>query len=79
MADSTSLSILRQTPLSSEIATKEWTSENFLSITADIQAANTIELRGFKQALDSIWRVEFGTALLIFAAVVMVQLPAAEK
>lgn len=35
MADSTSLSILRQTPLSSSIATKEWTEDNFLPISVE--------------------------------------------
>jgi len=36
MADSTSLSILRQTPLSSSIATKEWTEENFAHLSGQI-------------------------------------------
>ena len=35
MADSTSLSILRQTPLSSSIATKQWTEDNFLPISVE--------------------------------------------
>ena len=39
MADSTSLSILRQTPLSSSIATKEWTEDNFLPLSAQVRQA----------------------------------------
>lgn len=39
MADSTSLSILRQTPLSSSIATKQWTEDNFLPLSAQVRQA----------------------------------------
>ena len=43
-----------------------------LVIKGSTGVANTIELRGFKQALDGIWRLHFGSALLICAAVVFV-------
>lgn len=62
MADSTSLSILRQTPLTSNIATKEWTEENFLSgghsiwygecSTASGTAAKTVTIENFPPLSD---------------------------
>jgi len=43
-----------------------------LVIKGSTGVANTIELRGFKQALDGLWRCSFSTALYICAAVVVV-------
>ncbi|MBP3651909.1 MAG: ABC transporter permease, partial [Clostridia bacterium] len=43
-----------------------------LVIKGSTGVANTIELRGFKQALDGLWRCDFTTALYICAAVVIV-------
>ena len=43
-----------------------------LVIKGSTGVANTIELRGFKQALDGLWRCDFTTALFICAAVVVV-------
>jgi len=43
-----------------------------LVIKGSTGVANTIELRGFKQALDGLWRCDFTTALYICAAVVVV-------
>ena len=43
-----------------------------LVIKGSTGVANTIELRGFKQALDGIWRLKFDTVLLVCAAIVLV-------
>ena len=43
-----------------------------LVIKGSTGVANTIELRGFKQALDGLWRCDFTTALYICAAAVVV-------
>lgn len=43
-----------------------------LVIKGSTGVANTIELRGFKQALDGLWRLDFTSALYLCAAVVVV-------
>lgn len=44
---------------------------NGLVIKGSTGVANTIELNGIKYALDSIWRLDFGAALYLFAAIVV--------
>ena len=63
MADSTSLSILRQTPLTSEIATKEWANENFLPISASVGAGvSSIVMNGETKTAENN-SIDIGTVL----------------